>query len=87
MSDTPELDRQSEIIASGKPEIVQEFIDWMFDEKGWVLAEPRSHDYMPLFMQREQLMADFFGIDRDKIEAERRMLLSQVQNANLGRTG
>ena len=86
MSDTPELDRQLEIIKSGKAGIVQEFLDWLLDDQGFRLCE-FSHEtqaFEPIYTQREQLMADHFDIDRDKIEKERRMLLSQQQNLNEG---
>lgn len=37
MPTTPELDRQSKIIQTGKPGAVQDFIEWL-DENGYVLA-------------------------------------------------
>ena len=96
MPTTPELTKQSEIINSGKAELIQEFYDWLHQEKGWVLArwvpteERHSGDGIygeqpvPVYIQPEQLMADFFGIDRDKIEVERRALLEAVREANSG---
>jgi hypothetical protein len=94
MPSTPELEKQSEIVRSGKAELIQEFYDWLHQEKGWVLArwvpteERHSGDGIygeqpvPVYVQPEQLMADFFGIDRDKIETERRALLEAVREAN-----
>jgi len=83
---TPELDRQSEIINSGKAGTVQEFLDWLHNERGYQLCEPvpnSLHGYYGLasYGGPEQLMADFFGIDRDKIEAERRALLDHIRSA------
>lgn len=139
--ETPELDRQSEIIKSGKAGAVQDFIDWLLDERQYQLAEYlyestehcpgkrrdpfdnsncedgkvketvtlwsgservgrveegetcpeckgvgevtvtfRDPKLVPVFAQREQLMADFFGIDRDKIEQERRALLDAIRS-------
>jgi hypothetical protein len=89
---TPELDKQSDIIKSGKAETVQEFYDWLIEEKGWVLAryvpaeERRGDDGIygeqpvQVYIQPEDLMADFFGIDRNKIEAERRALLAAIRS-------
>ena len=85
--ETPELDKQSEIIHSGKAATVQDFIDWLLDEKQYVIAEwsdpdpdgIRDQELFPVYTQREQLMADFFGIDRDKIESERRAILAALQ--------
>jgi len=96
MPHTPELEKQAEIVRSGKAEIVQEFYDWLHEEKGWVLArwvpteERRSDDGIygeqpvPVYVSPEQLMADFFGIDRDKIEAERRAVLDAIREAHSG---
>jgi hypothetical protein len=138
---TPELDRQSEIIHSGKAEVIQEFIDWIHDERHYHLAEYiyestepcpgqrrdpfdpsncedgkvkksislwegskrigrieggqtcaecggtgevtvtfRDPKLLPVLSQPEQLMADFFGIDRNKIETERRALLDYMRS-------
>jgi len=86
---TPELDRQRDIIHSGKAGTIQEFIDWLRDEKKYVLAEwseaskqPMSgqdQELFPVFVQPEQLMADFFKIDLNKIEAERRAILEALR--------
>ena len=86
MSETPELDKQTEIIRSGRAESVQEFIDWL-GEQGFRVCEliPRgstligpTYEWAPLSPSPEQLMADHFGIDRDKVEVERRLLLARL---------
>lgn len=84
--ETPELDRQREIIDSGKAAVVQEFIDWLSNDRQYMLCTPKEDSlhgyYLPVsYGGPEQLMADFFGIDRDKIEAERRAILSALQEA------
>ena len=88
----PECERQAEIVRSGKAPLVQEFIDWLLDDKKWVLARyveddertPNDGIYgeqpVPVFVQREELMAEFFGIDLNKIEAERRALLDHLRS-------
>lgn len=87
MIDTPELDKQSEVIRSGKAEIVQEFLDWLWDERKYVLCHPKPDSihgyYLPVSHGGgEQLIADFFGIDRDKIESERRAILAEIRKDN-----
>lgn len=82
--DTTELDKQVEIVKSGKAGLVQEFYDWLIEEKGYTLCEPvegsRSGYYLPAsYGGPEQLMADFFGIDRDKVESERRAILDAIR--------
>lgn len=82
--ETPELDRQAEIIESGKADLLAEFYDWLI-EQGYTLCEPVPNSlhgyYAPAsYGGPEQLLADFFGIDRDKIEAERRALLDALRS-------
>lgn len=89
--DTPELDKQSEIIHSGQAATVQDFIDWLSEQK-YVLAryvpeDERTDDDgiygeqpVAVFIQPEQLMADFFGVDLRKIDAERRALLDAIRS-------
>lgn len=140
---TPELDRQAAIVWSGRSEAVQEFIDWLLDERHYQIAEylyqstdpcpgvrrdpfddsnceggrvkqtrtiwsgakrvgkvlegetcPQCQgtgevtstfanpQLVPVFIQREKLMADFFEIDLNKIEAERRALLDTLREMN-----
>jgi hypothetical protein len=82
---TPELDRQRDIIHSGKAETVQEFIEWLLDKQGLVLGKYGTDEFerkdvlSPTWYAREDLMADFFGIDRNKIEAERRAILEALR--------
>lgn len=124
LSLTPELDKQSEIIKSGRAETVQDFYDWFsaqglsltkyesrtFEEScpGYGLTEcadgiiyqdthremecPKCGGTGLVVVEREghyddtrgpeQLMADFFGIDRNRIEAERMEILERIRKAN-----
>jgi len=79
---TPELDKQSDIINSGKAELIQEFYDWIRG-RGWEIAAPDPDSlhgyYTPIYENPEQLMADFFGINRNKIESERRAILAALR--------
>lgn len=82
---TPELDKQAKIIKSGAAGHVQEFIDWC-NEQGYALCLPRPDSlhgaYTPIMLSPEQIMADHFGIDRDKIETERRALLDHLRRSS-----
>ena len=86
INDTPELDYQHEIIESGQSELLAKFYDWLI-EKDFVLAKWGGYDefgdysegvLMPLHIRPEQLFADFFGIDLNKIEEERRAILKEL---------
>jgi hypothetical protein len=84
MSETPELDKQRAIIDSGAAETVGEFVDWLASA-GYLIGryEPmdgyRDRVLVPLRLSPEQLLAQHFGIDLDKIEAERRAILAALQ--------
>jgi hypothetical protein len=76
---TPELDRQSQAIEDGRRLV--EFLDWL-SEQGYHLA--KYHDGQPYDANPgpQKLIAGFYGIDLDKIEAERRALLEHVRELN-----
>jgi len=86
MNNTPELDFQHLIIESGQSELLAKFYDWL-TEKGYSLCfwsdgdEYDDGGYYPLSMSPEKLFAEFFGIDLNKIEAERRAILEELRNS------
>lgn len=47
------------------------------------LVEVRHHEgYFNLRVPSEHLVQDFFGVDRDKLEEERRALLDEIRSMN-----
>lgn len=90
INNTPELDFQSIIIESGQSELLGKFYDWL-TEQGIVLAKWGGYDYesetyhddiLSLYsVHPEKLFADFFGLDLNKIEAERRAILEELRNS------
>lgn len=83
---TPELDKQSVAIQNGAHQIVY-FLDWL-NEEGYVIARsPHEDDYdaevlEPAAKSTQDLIAGYFQIDLNKIEAERRALLEYVRSLN-----
>ncbi len=83
--ETPELDRQRAIVESGEAGAVQSFLDWLIDDEGLSLAkygaDPAVGPYRltEVIVDRQRLMATFFGIDLGKIENERRALLDALR--------
>ena len=65
-----------------------EFLDWL-REQGWELcayqgvedeeSEETPDGWYPIHKPAEQLLAKFFGIDLNKVEAERRALLEAIR--------
>jgi hypothetical protein len=81
---TPELDKQKKLLDSGAPQVVQEFIDWM-SEQGYAVCDYRAETddeyegFFPISGGSAELQAQFFEVDLDKIESERRALLDYLQ--------
>jgi hypothetical protein len=46
--------------------------------------DPLGNDFWPLGVNREKLMAEYFGIDQNKLEAEKRAMLEECRKASNG---
>lgn len=69
----------------GHSQAIGEFLEWCQSTKGWVLAE-RGHDDIlsddvlwPASYQTTDLLAEYFGIDLDVLEDEKRAMLRTIQ--------
>lgn len=60
---------------------IGEFIDWLRSERGIDLTEYNQYEdfHYTTGQRTDQLLADFFGIDQDKIEAEKRAMLESLR--------
>ena len=65
----------------GKNDVIGAFIEWMQDEKGWTITETWPEGYYPVRRSIPDIIADYFGIDRDKLEAEKSQMLEELRNA------
>jgi hypothetical protein len=79
--ETPELDKQHAVIESGASDTLTEFYDWL-EEKGYCIAQfgDKSPYLFEVSTPPNQLFAEFFGIDLDKIESERRAILEELRS-------
>lgn len=92
---TPELERMSAVKDDSHK--LGEFIDWLREEKGWLFAAYHKHDHecnrghrcelrddelVPQHTSIEKLLAEYFEIDLDKVEKEKRELLLAVRKDN-----
>ena len=78
---TPELDRLQNVVNDSG--VISGFLDWL-SEQGWTICEtsedgPRWQDYMPICLASEQLLARYFEIDLNRVEAERRAILEHLR--------
>lgn len=77
---TPELDKM--LAVKDQSQTIGEFLDWLTEVKGYVLAEYDENDRLyPKYSSIETLLAEFFGIDLKKIEEERRAILKSLDSA------
>jgi hypothetical protein len=60
---------------------VHDFLEWC-SEKGWELAQWEGDRMFPIRPGRDKILADFFEIDMDKIEAEKRAMLDLMRAQN-----
>lgn len=78
----PEHARQHEVLEEAQA------IGRFLDESGYILAEYREiegyreQQLMPLATPIPQILAQYFGIDLAKLDAEKRAMISAVAKAN-----
>ena len=81
----PECDRLAEVAPVSQK--IGEFLDWLSDAKGIHLAEwiqPEEWEWggktlVTVNVSFSSLLAEFFEIDLDKVEAERRAILQHLR--------
>lgn len=87
MSDYPECDKF--LLVSAESEKIGEFIDWL-SRQGiqlctWVENDRKiitGGDYFPTNMNITELLAQYFDIDLQKIEQEKRAMLEELRELN-----
>ena len=86
---TPECDKLLEI--KEQTQDMGDFIDWM-DVNNWTICSWvegqdngyawRESGFAPIKLSTEKLLAQYFEIDLDKVEAEKRELLKYLRSLN-----
>lgn len=84
--ETPELDKM--LVVKEQSQTISEFLDYL-DEQEWKICEwdeDGSLDgedmYRDIRITKEQLMADFFGVNLKKCEEERQQILADLRREN-----
>jgi hypothetical protein len=88
MAKTPELDKMAAI--RDESQKIGEFLTWLGEQGNTIckFIEPDDIDdpdeapnggYYPVRKDTEQILADYFGIDLNKCEQERRDILEQLR--------
>ena len=83
MTKHPECDKMCGV--KDQSQVVGEFIDWLAEKKGIILAEwgdgELSRDELyRTHSSTERLLAEFFDIDLAKIETEKRAMLDAIRS-------
>lgn len=73
-------------VIKAKSQVIDEFLDWLLNEKEFVIAHygPYESDIGGETLVCDQkgveiLLAEFFDIDLDKVEKERRQMLDGIR--------
>jgi hypothetical protein len=78
----PEHAKQRSVL--GVAQTLGEFLEWL-DSQGVHLTQLREVDwaadpkYMPDVRSKQQMLADYFGIDLNAIEQEKRAMLASIR--------
>lgn len=77
---TPECDKLSKI--SDQSQIIGEFLEWLTNERSIQICilDNFSGKFLPYRFSMEQLLAEYFDIDLDKVEQERRLILKNLRS-------
>jgi hypothetical protein len=76
----PECDKLLKV--RDRSQAIGEFMEWLKAEKGVELAhypETKPDELWPWHQPMEKLLAEFFDIDLNKVEQERRSMLDKLQ--------
>ena len=79
----PECEKM--VAVKDKSQAIGEFLDWLKEEKKFAISA--FHDggdysfgeWRPIRTSTEQLLAEFFNIDLDKVEEEKRQMLKELR--------
>lgn len=76
---TPELDKMKGV--KERSQSIGAFLDWLQSEREIVLAEYeyRGETLYPINLSIEKLLAEYFEIDLEKVEQERRAILAHIR--------
>lgn len=82
MSDYPEHDKMR--VIAKQSQTIGEFLAWAQNEKGWALChlDQNEQEYMPVYKSITVLLAEYFEIDLNRVEDEKRQMLDELRAAN-----
>lgn len=78
---TPEVDKM--LAVRDKSQEIGSFLEWLRGEKKIVLAAYEHDDLIEVYTSTNDLLAEYFEIDLNKVEAERRAILEGLRKAQV----
>lgn len=78
MNQYPEHEKLAKV--KDKSQAAGDFLAWLRDEKKLILCREIDDELMPEFPQFEKLLGEFFEINLNVIEDEKRAMLAQLQH-------
>lgn len=76
----PECERMATI--RDKSQAIGEFLDWLAEEKGLRLYQRNGANFDRPYNRTEELLAEFFDIDLNKVEQERVDMLKELRTGH-----
>jgi hypothetical protein len=75
----PEVEKMSEV--TGDSQTIGAFLDWLRNERGLAICEADEDTgyYYPYRATIEELLAEYFNIDLDRAEQEKRAILRRLR--------
>lgn len=64
-------------------QIIGEFLAWLQYKKKISLCTIENDDYVGYYKRIEEILANYFDIDLNKIEKEKMEMLNEIRNANI----
>jgi len=63
---------------------IGQFLEWLNQDKSYVICEwdENGYGYQPVRSRIESLLAEYFNIDLNKIEKEKREMLKKIREQN-----
>lgn len=67
-------------------QVIGEFLEWLRSEKGWSICKPYKNTdlFEPTIFSTEKLLAEYFGIDLDRLDDEKRTMIEELRKSNEG---
>ncbi|WP_323016428.1 hypothetical protein [Castellaniella sp.] len=79
MSQYPEHDKLKAL--NGKNQIVGNFLGWLFESNRLIAQWGEDDQLLPDMRCIEEIIADYFGIDRNELEAEKYQMIEAMRAA------